>query len=56
MQQSITDAKEIPPTNLEIPNKKATHTAAKSKETKEVELVLGNKSKIARIGPALDPK
>jgi hypothetical protein len=56
MQQSIANAKKIPPTNLEIPNKEATHAAAKSKETKEVELVLGDKSKITRIRAALDPK
>jgi hypothetical protein len=28
----------------------------KSKETKEIELVLGDKSKTARIGATLDPK
>jgi hypothetical protein len=56
MQQSIADAKKIPPVNLEIPSKEATHAATKSRETKEVELVPGDKSKIARIGAALDPK
>jgi hypothetical protein len=56
MQQSITDGKKIPPANLEIPSKEATRAAAKSKETKKVELVLGDKSKTARIGAALDPK
>jgi hypothetical protein len=29
---------------------------AKSKETKEVELVTGDKTKMARIGAALEPK
>jgi hypothetical protein len=56
MQQSIADAKKIPPANLEIPSKEATRAAAKSKETKEVELVLGNKTKTTRIGATLEPK
>jgi hypothetical protein len=56
MQQSIADAKKIPPADLEIPSKEATRAAAKSKETKEVRLVLGDKIKMARIGAALDPK
>jgi hypothetical protein len=56
MQQSIADAKKIPPADLEIPNKEATRAAVKSKKTKEVELVLGDKSKTARIGATLDPK
>jgi hypothetical protein len=56
MEQSIANAKKIPPANLEIPSKEATRAAAKSKETKEVELVPGDKTKMARIGAALDPK
>jgi hypothetical protein len=56
MQQSMIDAKKIPPTDLEIPSKEATRAAAKSKETKEVELVLGDKTKTARIEAALYPK
>lgn len=56
MQQSIADTKKIPPANLEIPSKEAARAAAKSKKTKEVELVLGDKSKTARIGATLDPK
>jgi hypothetical protein len=56
MQQSIANAKKIPPADLEIPSKEATRVAAKSKETKEVELVLGDKSKTAHIGATLDPK
>jgi hypothetical protein len=56
MQQSIADAKKIPPVDLEILSKEATHAAAKSKETKEVELVPGDKTKTARIGAALEPK
>jgi hypothetical protein len=50
MQQSIADTKKIPPADLEIPIKEATHAAVKSKETKEVELVPGDKSKTAPSG------
>jgi hypothetical protein len=56
MQQSIADAKKIPLTDLEILSKEATHATAKSKETKEVELVPGDKTKTACIGAALEPK
>jgi hypothetical protein len=56
MQQSIADANKIPPADLEILGKEATRAAMKSKETKEVELVPGDKSKMARIGASLDPK
>jgi hypothetical protein len=56
MQQSITDAKKIPPVDLEILGKEVTRVAVKSKETKEVELVLDDKSKTARIGATVDPK
>jgi hypothetical protein len=56
MQQSIANAKKIPPADLEIPSKEATCAAAKSKETKEVELVPGDKTKTAHIGAALEPK
>jgi hypothetical protein len=43
-------------TNLEIPSKEATRAAVKSKETKEVELVPGDKSKTGCIRATLDPK
>jgi hypothetical protein len=56
MQQSITNTKKIPPIDLETPSKEATHATTKSKETKEVELVPGDKTKTARIGAALEPK
>jgi hypothetical protein len=56
MQQSIIEAKKIPPTDLEIPGKEATRAATKFKETKEVELMPDDKSKTARIGAAMDPK
>jgi hypothetical protein len=56
LQESIADSKKITPEELEIPSKEATHATAKSKETKEVELVEGDKTKTARIGANLDPK
>jgi hypothetical protein len=56
MQQSIANAEKIPPADLEIPSKEATHTIAKSKETKEVELILGDKIKMTRIRATLEPK
>jgi hypothetical protein len=56
MQQSIADTKKIPPTDLEISSKEATRAATKSKETKEVKLVLGDKTKTARVGATLEPK
>jgi hypothetical protein len=56
MKESITDSKKIALKDLEISSKKATHATAKSKETKEVELVEGDKTKTARIGANLDPK
>jgi hypothetical protein len=56
MQQSIANAKKIPPTDLEIPSREATRAAMKSKETKEVEQVPGDKFKTAHIGATLDPK
>jgi hypothetical protein len=49
MQQSIADAKKIPLADLEIPSKEASRAAAKSKETKEVELVPGDKTKMAHL-------
>jgi hypothetical protein len=56
MQQSITDTKKIPPADLEIPSKEATRAATNSKETKEVELVSGDKTKMTRIEATLEPK
>jgi hypothetical protein len=56
MQESIADAMKIPPAELEILSKEATRVAAKSKETKEVDLVPGDKTKTARIEAGLDPK
>jgi hypothetical protein len=50
------DSKKIALEELEILSKEATRAAAKSKETKEVKLVEGDKTKTARIGADIDPK
>jgi hypothetical protein len=56
MQLSIASSKKIALEELEISSKEATRAVAKSKETKEVELVEGDKTKTARIGADLYPK
>jgi hypothetical protein len=56
MQESIADSKKIASEELEIPSKEVARATAKSKETKEVELVEGDNTKMARIGADLDPK
>jgi hypothetical protein len=56
MQESIADSKKIAPEELEISSKEAARTTVKSNETKEVELVEGDKTKITRIGADIDPK
>jgi hypothetical protein len=56
MQESITDSKKIALEELEIPSKEAARATAKSKETKEVKLVEGDKTKTTRIGADPDPK
>jgi hypothetical protein len=56
MPESIADSRKIALEELEIPSKEVARAAAKSKETKEVELVEGDKTKTAHIGANLDPK
>jgi hypothetical protein len=56
MQESIIDSKKIALEELEILSKEAGHAAMKSKETKEVELVKGDKTKMTHIRANLDPK
>jgi hypothetical protein len=56
MQESITNSKKISLEELEISSKEVARATAKSKETKEVELVEGDKTKMAHIGANLDPK
>lgn len=55
MQVSIADVK-IPLEKLEILSRVAGCAATKAKEYKEVELVPGDKTKLAHIRPDLDPK
>jgi hypothetical protein len=54
--ESIADSKKIASEELEISSKEAARAATKSKETKEVELVEGDKTKKAHIVANLDPK
>ena len=56
MEQTIAEAKMIPPEEAEIPRNEPKRQATKSREHKEVELVPGDKSKTALIGAQLDPK
>jgi hypothetical protein len=56
MQESIVDSKKIASEELEILSKEAAHAATKSKETKEVELVEDDKTKMTHIRADLDPK
>jgi hypothetical protein len=56
MEQTIAEAKMIPPEEVEIPRNEPKRKVTKSGEHKEVELVPGDKSKMALIGAQLDPK
>jgi hypothetical protein len=56
MQETLADAKKVPLEEQEIPPKEAARVAMKFKETKDVDLVSGDKTKVARIGANLDPK
>ena len=49
-------SQQISPEDLEIPTMEAARASTKSKEVKEVVLVPGDQSKIARIGADVDPK
>jgi hypothetical protein len=50
MEQTIAEAKMIPPEEVEIPRNEPKRKATKSGEHKEAELVPGDKSKTALIG------
>ena len=56
IEETLADAKLIPPEEVEIPGNEPKRQATKSGEHKEVELVPGDKSKTALIGAQLDPK
>ena len=52
----ITDSKKIPMEELAILTQGPPQSATKSKDTKEVELMIVDRSKTARIRAHLDPK
>jgi len=56
MQDCIVTSHVIPPEDLEIPTLEAARASTKYREFKEVVLVPGDQSKIARIRADLDPK
>jgi len=55
-QDCIMTSQLISSEDLEIPTMEAARASTKSKEVKEVALVLGDQSKTARIGAGLEPK
>ena len=56
MASVVTDTKTMPTDDLEIPALEPPCSSAKSKETKEVGLILDDPSKTIKIGAHLDPK
>ncbi|XP_066323992.1 uncharacterized protein [Miscanthus floridulus] len=52
----VTNAKTMPADDLEIPSLEPPRASTKSKETKEVGLILNDPSKTMKIGAHLDPK
>ena len=56
MQESIANSKKLGLEDLEIPTREVGRSSTKAKDFKEVELVPGDRTKTARIGPNLDPK
>ncbi|XP_066383832.1 uncharacterized protein [Miscanthus floridulus] len=56
MDNCLATSKEVPMEEQEIPMMEAPRAATKAKETKEVDLSIGNKNKTTKIGANLDPK
>ena len=56
MQDYLTNSKKVPVEEQEIPTQEPPWSSTMSKDTKEVELVVGDRSKTARIGAHLNPK
>ena len=56
MEACITNSKKFLVEEQVISTQEPPRSSTKSKDTKEVELVIGDKSKMARIGAHLDPK
>ncbi|XP_066341614.1 uncharacterized protein [Miscanthus floridulus] len=56
MDSCLVVSKEVPMEEQEIPMVEAPRAAMKAKETKDVDLVIGDKNKTAKIGANLNPK
>jgi len=56
MAETVTQAAQLPPEQLRLPEQDNPRKNSKSKEHKEVQLVDGNPEKTALIGANLDPK
>jgi len=56
MEVYITDSKKIPAEEQVILTQQPPRSMTKSKDTKEVELVIGDRSRMAQIRAHLDPK
>ena len=56
MEVCIADSKKILEEEQAIPTQEPPRSVTKSKDTKEVELMIGDRSRTARIGTHLDPK
>jgi hypothetical protein len=56
IQDRITDSNKVPAEEKEIPTQEPPRSMTKSKEMKEVELIIGDRRKTAQIGAHLNPK
>jgi len=56
MTETATQAAQLPPDQLRLPEQETARKNSKSKEHKEVQLVDGSSEKTALIGTNLDPK
>jgi len=56
MAETVAQATQVPPDQLQLPEQETPRKNSKSKEHKEVELVDGSPEKTALIGANLDPK
>jgi len=56
MEACIANSKKVPVKEQATPTQEPPWSTTKSEDTKEVELMIGDRSKMARIGAHLDPK
>ena len=56
MVETVAQATQVPPDQLQLPEQKTTRKSSKSKEHKEVQLIDGSPEKTALIGANLDAK